>query len=208
MLFHRMILGTMTTNCYIAADENTKAAILFDAPADAERILKYLNEKGLTLKYVFLTHAHFDHVLALSEIIHATGAKLALHKDEAKYLNDSSLNLADIGNVVLPPVKEDILFEDGDKFDFEGIEIKVIHTPGHTEGSVCYLFDETLISGDTLFKQSIGRSDFPLGSFEQEIKNIKEKLMVLDDNISVYPGHGFSTTIGKERRENPYIQYE
>lgn len=205
MLFHRMILGTMTTNCYIAANETTKSAILFDAPADAEKILNYLNKKDLKLKYVFLTHAHFDHILALSEIIHATGAKLALHKDEVKYLNDASLNLAGIGNVVLPPFKEDVVFEDGDEFNFEGTEIKVIHTPGHTEGSVCYFFDNILISGDTLFKQNIGRSDFPLGNFEHEIISIKEKLMMLDDDVLVYPGHGFSTSIGKERKENPYI---
>lgn len=205
MLFHRLILGTMTTNCYVMANEETKSAILFDAPDDAERILSYINKKDLKLRYVFLTHAHFDHIYALNDVLNETGAKLALHEDETKYLSDKSLNLADIANVVIPSIKEDITFKDGDEFDFEGTLIKVIHTPGHTEGSVCYLFDDILISGDTLFKQSIGRSDFPLGSYEQEIKSIKEKLMALDDDISVYPGHGFSTSIGKERRENPYI---
>lgn len=202
MRFHRFSLGELVTNAYILFSEEDGKAVLFDAPAEPERILDYLEKHNLSLEYIFLTHAHFDHILALDQLKKATGAKVVVHELEEKYLNDSSLNLA---NVKLPHLSADVLVKDGDIIEFCGTNIKVIHTPGHTTGGVCYLFDETLISGDTLFLKSIGRFDFPLGSFEEEIRSIKEKLMVLPDEIKVYPGHGFSTTIGRERKENPYL---
>lgn len=205
MLFKRLILGELLTNCYIAADEDTKNAVLFDAPSDAKKIIEYLNKNDLTLTHIFLTHAHFDHIMALEEIKNATGAKLLLHKEEEKYLNDPDLNLSGENPIKLAKSDNDILLSDGDEIMVDSIKIKVIHTPGHTVGGVCYLIDDILISGDTLFSGSIGRSDFPLGNFDTEITSIKEKLLVLDDDIKVYPGHGFSTTIGKQRKENPYL---
>lgn len=205
MIFHRFTLGEMVANCYVAADENTKNAVLFDAPTNPEKILGYLDENGLTLKYILLTHAHFDHIMAVDGIKKATGAKLVLHRDEVKYLNDGVLNLAVTVPVEIPKLKEDIVVSDGDEIVMDSFDIKVIHTPGHTEGSVCYLMGDILISGDTLFNRSVGRADFPLGNFENEIKSIKEKLMPLDDGIKVFPGHGFSTDIGHERKENPYL---
>lgn len=205
MLFRRFILGEMTTNCYIAADENTKNAVLFDAPDDAEKILEFITENGLKLCFVMLTHAHFDHILALDTILKKTGAKLLLHKAEEKYLNDKALNLVSMISQSLPQFNDYQVLNDGEVINLDDIEIKVIHTPGHTEGSVCYLMDKVLVSGDTLFHQSIGRADFPLGNYDDEIASIVNKLMVLEDDISVYPGHGFSTTIGRERKENPYL---
>ncbi len=202
MNFQRFSLGDMGTNAYIIFDEECKKAALFDAPAEAERILSFIDEKNLQLEYIFLTHAHFDHILALYELKQKTGAKVVLHKDEVQYLNDPSLNLS---FEPLPELEFDISTEDGDVFELCGTKISVIHTPGHTVGSVCYLFDDILISGDTLFARSIGRFDFPLGSFEDEINSIKEKLMTLPDIIAVYPGHGGSTSIGIERKENPYL---
>ena len=205
MLFHRFILGDMVTNCYLVADEETKNAVLFDAPAENDKILDYIQKNGLYLKKVILTHAHFDHILALEKIIEKTGAKLILHKEEEQYLKDPNLNLAGCRWDMMNLPDADRLINDGDEILLDSIKIKVIHTPGHTAGSSCYLLDGILISGDTLFAGSIGRTDFPLGSFDDEISSIKEKLMVLDDSIKVYPGHGFSTTIGKQRKENPYI---
>ncbi len=206
MIFHRMTVGELFTNCYVAACEDTNEAILFDAPDNTEKILGFLNKKNLKLKYVFLTHAHFDHILALAEIKAATGCKIAIHEAEVKYLNDPSLNLSNsMLGMVLPEITADIIFKDDDVFDFNGKPISVIHTPGHTEGSVCYLLENILVSGDTLFNKSIGRSDFPFGDYDTEINSIQKKLMVLDDEIKVYPGHGFSTSIGKERKENPYL---
>ena len=205
MLFHIFILGDMVTNCYLIADEETKNAVLFDAPAESNEILDYIEKHGLTLKKVLLTHAHFDHILALEEIIKKTGAELILHVKEDQYLKDPDLNLAGCRWASLNLPEADKLVNDGDLVLLDSLKIKVIHTPGHTAGSTCYLMDDILISGDTLFSGSIGRFDFPLGSFEDEIRSIKEKLMVLDDSVKVYPGHGFSTTIGKQRKENPYI---
>ncbi len=195
----------MVTNCYVAVSETTKNAVLFDAPAEPERILDYLTENGFSLKYILLTHAHFDHIMALDKIKKATGAMLMLHADEEKYLNDSVLNLAETVPVKIPELAADRVLHDGDVVSLDDMEIKVIHTPGHTEGSVCYLMGEILVSGDTLFHRSVGRADFPLGSFENEIKSVKEKLMPLDDGVKVFPGHGFSTDIGHERKENPYL---
>lgn len=205
MLFHRFVLGELVTNCYLVADENTKNAILFDAPAEAGKILDYLKKNGLTLKKVFLTHSHFDHILALREIVDATNAELLMHKEEEKYFKDPSLNLAGEHweKLNLPDYYK--LLSDNDELVLDGINIKVIHTPGHTQGSTCYLVNDILISGDTLFSGSIGRTDFPLGSFDDEVQAIKNKLMLLDDETKVYPGHGFSTTIEKQRKENPYL---
>lgn len=202
MDFQRFSLGDLATNSYVLFDEKNGVAALFDAPAEADRIIAFLNEKGLSLKYIFLTHAHFDHIMALSELKETTGAQIVIHRDEEQYLNNTELNLS---YFPLPSVKADIKVCDGDVIEFADVKIKVIHTPGHTLGGVCYLFDETLVSGDTLFYGSIGRYDFPMGDFDTEINSIKEKLMVLPDNIKVYPGHGPATTIGNERKENPYL---
>ncbi len=206
MFFHRFILGELVTNCYLLADENTKNAVLFDAPQDAEKIIAYICEKGFNLRFICLTHAHFDHILALSELLSKTGAKCLLHKDEEQYLKNPDLNLAGEHAEKLGEISGYSLLNDGDEIVLDSLKIDVLHTPGHTKGGVCYLVNgEVLISGDTLFSGSIGRFDFPLGSFEEEINSIKEKLMPLNDEIKVYPGHGFSTTIGKQRKENPYL---
>ncbi len=202
MMFQRFSLGDLATNSYVLYDEKSSVAALFDAPAEADVILGFLNEKGLSLKYIFLTHAHFDHILALKELKEATDAQIVIHKDEEQYLNNTGLNLS---YFPLPEVKADVLVNDGDIIVFANTKIKVIHTPGHTLGGVCYHFDETLVSGDTLFYGSIGRYDFPMGDFDTEIRSIKEKLLILPDDIKVYPGHGPSTTIGNERKVNPYL---
>ena len=206
MLFHRFRLGELLTNSYLFADEVTKNAVIFDAPDNAEKILEYLNENGLTLKKILLTHAHFDHILALKPLMDATEAECVLHEIEEQYLLDPALNfIAEKADETCIP-ESYTLIKDNDIIIVDSIKIKVIHTPGHTTGSVCYLVnDTTLISGDTLFSGSIGRFDFPLGSFEDEINSIKNKLMILDDDVKVCPGHGFATTIGKQRKDNPYL---
>jgi glyoxylase-like metal-dependent hydrolase (beta-lactamase superfamily II) len=202
MEFQRFSLGDLATNSYVLYDQAKGVAALFDAPAQADVILDFLNGKGVELKYIFLTHAHFDHIMALKELKEATGAKIVVHNDEEQYLNNTELNLS---YFPLPDVKADILVNDGDIVEFADLRIKVIHTPGHTLGGVCYLFEKTLVSGDTLFYGSIGRYDFPMGDFDTEINSIKEKLLILPDDIKVYPGHGPSTTIGNERKGNPYL---
>lgn len=205
LFFHRLVLGELSTNCYVLADEATRNAVVIDAPSNADKILKLLDKNGLRLKFIFLTHAHFDHIMALNELQQATEAEIFLHTGEEKYLNDSSLNLSYQFNKQLPKIENYRLINDGDVLSLDSLRFEVIHTPGHTEGSVCYLIDNILISGDTLFSGSVGRTDFPSGSFETEINSIEKKLMCLSDELKVYPGHGFSTTIGKQRKENPYL---
>lgn len=195
-------LGYMGVNSYILFDKEKGKAAVFDAPAQSETIISFLAENNLSLEYIFLTHGHFDHIGSLYELKIATNAKIVVHKDEEKYLNDTSLNLS---FEPLPRITPDVLTFDGDVFGLCGEQIKVIHTPGHTVGGVCYLFKDCLICGDTLFQGSIGRFDFPLGDFDVEIKSIKERIMTLPDDTKVYPGHGPATTVGIERKENPYL---
>ncbi len=202
MKFRHFALGSMAVNAYLLFDEKSGKAALFDAPMDIEAVLDFIKENKLSLEYIFLTHTHFDHIWSLDAVKKSTGAKIVVHRAEENALNDTTLNLS---YAPLPEVTADILVEDGAVIDFCGTEIKVIHTPGHTEGGVCYLFDSFLVSGDTLFKGSIGRFDFPGGDYATEIRSIKERIMVLSDSMNVYPGHGPATTIGEERKENPYL---
>lgn len=205
MFFHRMVLGELVTNCYIAADEETGKACLFDAPAEANRILDYLGKKGLTLECIFLTHAHFDHILALDELKKATGAKIYANSADAAILNNPDWNLSYDRDVYIPHLECDAFAEDGDVISSPCGDIRVIHTPGHTKGCVCYLLGDKLITGDTLFKGAVGHTAGLGGNIDEELASVKNKLMVLDDDIKIYPGHGFSTTVGAERKENPFL---
>ncbi len=206
MKLHKLVLGELQTNCYILAEEESKKAILIDAPANADLILNLLEENGYTLQEILLTHAHFDHILALAEVKQRTGVPVSVHADDAPFLEDTVLNLAHYINHAWQPVAYDKLLQDGDVICLGKERVQVLHTPGHTQGCVCFLIGDILLSGDTLFHRSVGRVDHPGGDLKQEIQSIKEKLMPLSDDVQVYPGHGPSTTIGEERKENPYLQ--
>ena len=206
MDFYVLPLGQMGTNCYVLADEVTKKAAIIDAPEQPEQILSFLAEKGYTLTDIILTHGHFDHILALPELLQKTDAVLSVHKNGRDFLKDSSCNLADYAGVSWTPVEPDVLLHEGDVLSLAGEQFRVIHTPGHTADSICLYGGGMLLSGDTLFQLSVGRTDFPTGDLKEEIASIKEKLMVLPDDTKVYPGHGPATTIGEERRGNPYLR--
>lgn len=208
MNFHRLILGSMGNNCYIAADEDTKNAVMFDAPDNSDIIISFLEENGYNLKKILLTHGHYDHILALSDLKRATKAEICIHEMDKEFLEDCNLNLANQMFAVYKKATADTILKDGDIIKCDSMEIKVIHTPGHTEGCVCYYMENEgiLISGDTLFYHSIGRTDMIKGDYDSEINSIINKLMPLDDDIKVYPGHGMETTIGNERKENPYLR--
>lgn len=205
MVIHRLVLGALQTNCYIWADEQSGNAIVIDAPANAEKIIKTANQRGFNITDIILTHGHFDHILALNELKSRTNATLSVFEKTSEFLTDRTLNLSHYANADYVPTKPDKLLYDGDIFNFYGNKIKVIHTPGHTSDSICLLHDKTLMSGDTLFRYSVGRWDHPTGDMVTELASINDKLMSLDNDVTVYPGHGFSTTIGKEREGNPYI---
>ena len=206
-------LGMVGTNCYFVfregrtdEDGNTHA-ILFDPADRGKRIYESLRDKHIVVDIILLTHGHFDHILGAKELIECTGARLGCLTEEQAILQDPYLNLGNTYGMNDLSVKPDILFKDGEEIMAADLTCRVIKTPGHTSGGCCYYFEEgnILISGDTLFEESIGRTDFPTGSTSELIRSVKEKLFVLPDETVVYPGHGEVTTIGHEKQYNPFI---
>lgn len=202
---HGLSVGSLQTMCYILSNTETKEAIVIDPGAEGQRILNELENRELTLKAILLTHGHFDHIGAAKEIADAKQVKIYAYTEEDSFLKDVNMNLSSMFGRPIS-LTADVLFEDLEVLHLIGATIQVIHTPGHTKGSVCfYLKDhKILISGDTLFYESVGRTDFPTGSSAQLSSSIKGRLFALSDDVNVYPGHGSSTTIGHEKMNNPY----
>lgn len=201
------VLGSVSTNCYFLINDRTKETIIIDPADNAGEIEKVISENGLLPKAVFLTHGHFDHILAASKIREVYGLPVVACADEKKILNNSSYNLSSsFGNAFV--LDADRYVEDGAIISEAGFVIKMIATPGHTEGSACYYIQEedVLISGDTLFEESVGRTDFYSGSMSEIVRSIKDKLFVLPEETVVYPGHGEQTTIKYEKENNPFCQ--
>ena len=206
MILKRLEVGPFASNCYIIGVEKNKQGMIIDPGDEGGRIMQEVREAGLDIKTIVLTHGHIDHTAALKEVKEATGATIALHKDEVKTLNSKLVSIFLGVRHHSPPAAERLL-ENDDVISVGEMDFKVIHTPGHTPGGICLLSEGILFSGDTLFNLSVGRSDIPAsgGSHKQLIESIKNRLLVLDDAIKVYPGHGPVTTIGAERRGNPYL---
>ncbi|MEG6585596.1 MBL fold metallo-hydrolase [Dendrosporobacter sp. 1207_IL3150] len=198
-------VGHLGTNCYIVTCLETKNTAIIDPGGNAEEIIAYLNGEQLKVICIVNTHGHADHIAANNKLKEATGADVMIHQDDAEMLTSSNRNLsAYIGSsLVLKPA--DRILKDGDLINVGKIELKVIHTPGHTLGGICLYTDGVLFSGDTLFAESVGRTDFPGGSMGKLISSIKNKLLVLPDETKVLPGHGPETSIGWERSNNPFI---
>lgn len=193
-----IISREMDQNCYLI--EKDGKGILIDPGLDLEKIIK--ETEGVSINYILLTHCHFDHLYSLNKL---RGGKTVVGASECS-LNMIRPDVSLCDAVSLPEASCDIKMEDGEEKVFDGIKVKCIKTPGHTSGSVCYLIDDCLFSGDTLFARSIGRTDFPTGNFETLEKSIREKLYTLNDDIKVYPGHGAFTSIGCEKKNNPFIR--
>lgn len=202
----KMVIGTVQTNCYFVYKENEKETIIIDPADQGEKIYQKLIDQGLEITAVLLTHGHFDHIFGCQEIKELSGAKVYAYIGEQSLLNDSTLNVsAQIGRPYT--VEADTYLQDGEELVIGDFKIKVIATPGHTSGSCCFYFEDAgiLVSGDTLFEESVGRSDLPTGSGSQLSRSVKEKLFVLPDETAVFPGHGDSTTIGHEKQYNPFF---
>ncbi len=205
MKIFKYSVGVMGTNSYIVLDEETKKAALIDPGDEPDKLLSALESKGAELSYIILTHGHFDHIIAIPEIKEKTGASLLIHKDDAPMLVDGSLSLLSrFTDLVIDFPTPDRLLNDGDKITLGNSEIKVTHTPGHTPGSICLTVGSDLISGDTLFRECIGRYDVPGGSYETLLKSL-EKIKTLDIKGKIYPGHGMSTTLEHELKHNTYL---
>lgn len=203
MKIKRLVVGYLSTNSYIVYDEMKKEGIVIDPGDLGETIKKEINELGIELKYIVFTHVHFDHILAYPYLKEEFPcAKLLLSHKETDSLTDRSKSLLNMVNMDFPVIRDYKVLKNNDRVEFGDISLKVIETPGHTEGSICLYGENTLFSGDTLFLNSMGRWDFPGGSFKDEVNSICNILFKLPPDTVVYSGHGDKTTIGFEIENN------
>ena len=200
------VVGPVQTNCYFAVNDETKEMILIDPGANADRLIQIIEEEKLNPVAILLTHGHFDHAGGAAEVAARFGIKVYAEEHERETLDDPKLNLSGWTGAETT-YHADVFLKDEQEFDLAGFHIRVLFKPGHTVGGCCYYFayQDALFSGDTLFAQSVGRTDFPKGSASALIRGIKEKLLPLPDEVTVYTGHNDTTTIGTERRYNPYL---
>ena len=200
-IINRFIVGPLGVNCYCLADELSKDACLIDPGADPEKIERYIEKNGFNLKFIINTHGHGDHIAANGWF----KVPIYIHKLDGPLLTDPEKNLsaAMLFPVVSPPASR--FLQDNDKIQLGNLTLEVIHTPGHTEGSISIKVDGMIFTGDTLFNESIGRTDMYGGSEDAILRSINEKLLLFGDDTVIYPGHGEPSTIGRERKSNPFL---
>lgn len=197
--------GPLQVNCQILADPISRQAVLVDPGGHAEELLRYLGGKNLTLTHILATHGHFDHIGGVAALQQATGCLFWVHEAD-RFLVEGAARFASSWGMRFGPIPRiDGTFQDGDRLVVAGLELEVIHTPGHTPGGVCFAWDKQVIVGDTLFQGSIGRTDLPGGDMGQLLRAIRTRLFVLPDDTVCYPGHGPATKIGYERGHNPFL---
>ncbi len=205
LIFSGISVGPMDNNCYFIGCEETREAAVVDPGAEGGRILRKLEELKLNCRYIILTHGHADHIGALGQVAEATKARVLIHSGDADMITSPGRNLSMYTGMSLQFKPADRLLKDGDVVEVGKERLVIIHTPGHTPGGICIFAGGRLITGDTLFAGSVGRSDFPGGNHDLMIRSIKEKLLVYPPETQVYPGHGPSSTVGGEARHNPFL---
>lgn len=206
MLFERLEVGSYLSNCYIIGSDATKEAAIIDPGSDFERIDAKVHEMGLAPKMVILTHAHGDHIMAVGDFKEKYSIPVYVHEADAAALEDPELNLSWLLYRKRASIKPDVVLKDGDRIKLGDLDFEVIHTPGHTPGGISLKVGNILLTGDTLFNGSIGRTDFAGSSYEDIISSIKNKLFKYDDDTIVYPGHNSPTTIKSQKLSNPFVR--
>ena len=205
IFWHREV-GPLACNCYIVGDRATNEAIVIDPGGDASEIIGAIDERDLEVRAIVATHAHFDHLVAAEVVRAHTGAPLYLHDSDRPLLDwFQESGLLFLGVELPPPPQVDNSPTEGDRLTVGRAELVVVHTPGHSPGSISLVSDAAVFSGDVLFADSIGRSDLPGGDTDELVASIHHKLFDLPDELAVYPGHGPPTTIGRERELNPFV---
>ena len=208
MILEMLTVG-LSTNCHVVGCEKTGEAVVIDpgfGATESNRIFEKLSRIGLQIKYVVNTHGHIDHTRGNGLVKERTRSPVLIHKEDASMLTDPRTNLAWEFRIASQSPPADRLLQEGDVINVGQLRLKVIHTPGHTKGSISILCEDVVFTGDTLFAGSIGRTDFPGSSFEKIIHSMGTKLMRLPDCVKIHPGHGPSSTIVKERRHNPFVR--
>ena len=207
MIFEVLVVGPLAVNCFIIGCEKSKEGVVVDPGGDADRIIAAVSRLGLRISRVINTHGHFDHVGGNGEVLKRTGAKLLIHELDAQFLSRAADVATRFGTTAENSPQPDGFLEDGMTISVGDYRMEVLHTPGHTPGGCCLLIagEGLILTGDTLFAGGVGRTDFPGGSHTMLIESIRTRLFGLPDATRAYPGHGPATTIGHEKRHNPFI---
>ena len=209
LMVRGIVVGVFAENCWVVGSRRTNEGIVIDPGDQPEEILALARDMGVTVKAIANSHAHLDHILGVRGIKDATGAQFLLHPEDLEIARGAAQTAERwLGRPIDPPPEPDGLLSDGDEVEVEGLKLKVLHTPGHTLGSVSFYTEGMLFSGDTLFRGSIGRTDLPGGNYQQEMASIVDRLLELPDDTVVLPGHMEETRIGHERQTNPFILQE
>lgn len=202
LILKRFPNGMVRSNCYVIGDSGEAAVI--DPGVESTEILKFTDAENLKIKYIILTHVHVDHILYVDELRLKTGGKVAAHEEDAKVLGDPWYNGSMLFGLNYSFNNADILLKDGDVLEIGNLKLEIIHTPGHTPGGICIKTGNLLFTGDTLFRETIGRCDLGSGN-QEDMKKSLDKLMKMPPDTVIYPGHGTSSTIGYEKENNPFI---
>ncbi len=204
---HKFTVGDFAVNNYLLVPDGSSSALLIDAGFPAQPILNFLKEHQLTLKYLVNTHGHGDHIAGNREVLRATAAQLLVHELEVDYLRDPQLNLSAFLGFELRSPEPSRLLSEGDSIVLETLTLQVLHTPGHTPGHITLLVENHAFVGDVIFREGIGRTDFPRASYQQLVAIIREKIYRLPDDTVLHPGHGADTTVGYEKQHNPFVSF-